>query len=35
MGINFGGADRGMPQQFLNHPQIGAPFNQMGCKRMP
>ena len=34
MSINFGGGDRLMAQHFLNSPQIGTTFTQVGSKRM-
>jgi hypothetical protein len=29
MGVDFGGSDVGVAQQFLHDPQVGAPFKQM------
>jgi hypothetical protein len=33
--IDLGRADVGVPQQFLNDPQIGSMFQQMGSEAVP
>ena len=35
MGVNLGGGYVGMPQQFLNCPQVGATTQHMSGKAMP
>ena len=35
VGIELGGADASMAQERLDHPQIGATFEQMGGKTVP
>ena len=35
MGINLCRGNIRMAQKFLNDAEIGTPFQQMGCKRMP
>jgi hypothetical protein len=35
MGVNLSGRDIGMTQQFLNHPQVGSTFEQVGGEGMP
>ena len=35
MGVDFGCADVGMPEQLLDHPQVGAMFQQVSGKAVP
>ena len=35
VGVNLRGGDLGVPEHFLNRPQIGATFNQVGGKTVP
>jgi hypothetical protein len=32
--VNLGGGYGGVAQEFLNNAQVGASFQQVGCKRM-